>query len=102
MLFIYIVASRIPGLLPDSKPLYTEYEPSDNSEVDNIHSEAENDYNDLLQEDEYQTFYDHPLTDETIPVMSEPVINARSALVMDFESGTILYEKNARKRPMAN
>ena len=103
MLFIYIVASRIPGLLPDSKPLYTEYEPSDNSEVDNIHSEAENDYNDLLQEDEYQTFYDHPLTDETIPVMSEPVINARSALVMDFESGTILYEKNAyRKRPMAS
>lgn len=103
MLFIYIVASRIPGLLPDSKPLYTEYEPSDNSEVDNIHSEAESDYNDLLQEDEYQTFYDHPLTDETIPVMSEPVINARSALVMDFESGTILYEKNAyRKRPMAS
>lgn len=103
MLFIYIVASRIPGLLPDSKPLYTEHEPSDNSEVDNIHSEAENDYNDLLQEDEYQTFYDHPLTDETIPVMSEPVINARSALVMDFESGTILYEKNAyRKRPMAS
>lgn len=103
MLFIYIVASRILGLLPDSKPLYTEYEPSDNSEVDNIHSEAENDYNDLLQEDEYQTFYDHPLTDETIPVMSEPVINARSALVMDFESGTILYEKNAyRKRPMAS
>ena len=57
----------------------------------------------MLQEDEYQTFYDHPLTDETIPVMSEPVINARSALVMDFESGTILYEKNAyRKRPMAS
>lgn len=41
--------------------------------------------------------------DEVTEVISEPVINARSALVMDFETGTVLYEKNAyRKRPMAS
>jgi D-alanyl-D-alanine carboxypeptidase (penicillin-binding protein 5/6) len=33
----------------------------------------------------------------------EPEINARSAIVMDFESGRVLYEKNAyTKRPMAS
>lgn len=41
--------------------------------------------------------------DESTEAMSEPVINARSAIVMDFETGNILYEKNAyRKRPMAS
>ncbi|HHY65490.1 MAG TPA: D-alanyl-D-alanine carboxypeptidase, partial [Clostridiaceae bacterium] len=30
-------------------------------------------------------------------------MNARSAIVMDFETGTVLFEKNAyRKRPMAS
>lgn len=34
---------------------------------------------------------------------SEPVINARSAIVMDFDSGRVLFEKNATiKRPMAS
>lgn len=33
----------------------------------------------------------------------EPQINARSAIVMDFDSGRVLYEKNAYiKRPMAS
>lgn len=33
----------------------------------------------------------------------EPEINARSAIVIDFETGRILYEKNAyQKRPMAS
>ncbi len=41
--------------------------------------------------------------EELVQVVNEPIINARSALVMDFETGTILYEKNAyRKRPMAS
>ena len=35
--------------------------------------------------------------------VSAPVINARSACVMDFKTGTVLYEKNAFvKRPMAS
>lgn len=35
--------------------------------------------------------------------VSAPEINARSACVMDFETGTVLYEKNAFvKRPMAS
>ena len=38
-----------------------------------------------------------------VEVNNEPSINARSAIVIDFESGMILYEKNAyRKRPMAS
>lgn len=38
-----------------------------------------------------------------VQVSGEPSINARSAIVMDFDTGTILYEKNAyRKRPMAS
>jgi D-alanyl-D-alanine carboxypeptidase (penicillin-binding protein 5/6) len=33
----------------------------------------------------------------------EPEINARSAIVMDFDSGRVLYQKNAFiKRPMAS
>lgn len=41
--------------------------------------------------------------EEVIQTGGEPVINARSAIVMDFETGMILYEKNAyRKRPMAS
>lgn len=40
---------------------------------------------------------------ELIVAENEPVINARSALVMDFETGAVLFEKNAyRKRPMAS
>lgn len=45
------------------------------------------------------TIYD----DYAIEVHNEPSINARSAIVMDFETGTVLYQKNAfRKRPMAS
>jgi D-alanyl-D-alanine carboxypeptidase (penicillin-binding protein 5/6) len=44
---------------------------------------------------------------EVIPVdtepLAEPQINAASAIVMDFESGRVLFEKNAdRVRPMAS
>lgn len=56
-------------------------------------------------EDEYQAPDDELvyLDDEVITTGGEPVINARSAIVMDFETGMILYEKNAyRKRPMAS
>lgn len=43
------------------------------------------------------------LYDEAAETSSEPVINARSAIVIDFETGTVLFEKNAyRKRPMAS
>ncbi len=43
------------------------------------------------------------LDGSTIQASTEPTINARSAIVMDFDTGTILYEKNAyRKRPMAS
>ncbi|MCX7774320.1 MAG: D-alanyl-D-alanine carboxypeptidase, partial [Clostridia bacterium] len=35
--------------------------------------------------------------------VAEPNINARAAVVMDFETGTVLYEKNPyTKRPMAS
>ena len=51
---------------------------------------------------EKEQYYDDSYHD-TIEVSSDPVINARSAMVMDFETGTILYEKNAYvKRPMAS
>lgn len=43
--------------------------------------------------------------DYTVDVFNEdePAINARSAIVMDFQSGRVLYEKNAYiKRPMAS
>jgi len=47
-------------------------------------------------------FTDDALRDEAIPV-SLPKINARSACVIDYDTGTILYEKNAFvKRPMAS
>lgn len=43
------------------------------------------------------------IQDEALEVSTLPSINARSAIVMDFETGNILYEKNAyRKRPMAS
>lgn len=43
------------------------------------------------------------LSDISIPASSEPRINARAACVIDFETGMILYEKNAfQKRPMAS
>jgi len=49
---------------------------------------------------EYYYEYQDPEAAETA---SEPVVNARSAIVMDFETGTVLFEKNAyRKRPMAS
>ncbi len=41
--------------------------------------------------------------DETLEVSTLPSINARSAIVIEYETGNILYEKNAyRKRPMAS
>jgi len=47
--------------------------------------------------------YDYDSYNDTVEVSNTPVINARSAMVMDFETGTILYEKNAYiKRPMAS
>jgi len=47
-------------------------------------------------------FSDQAFPEEAIPV-SLPTINARSACVIDFDTGTILYEKNAFvKRPMAS
>lgn len=47
--------------------------------------------------------YDYLENDPAIEVHNEPSINARSAIVMDFETGAVLYQKNAfRKRPMAS
>lgn len=41
--------------------------------------------------------------DATLEVSTLPSINARSAIVIEYETGNILYEKNAyRKRPMAS
>ena len=41
--------------------------------------------------------------DEIIEVIKLPSINARSAIVMDFDTGTVVFEKNAYvKRPMAS
>ncbi len=133
MLIIYIVASFIPGLLPDSQPIYLEKKLSDNIESQNdqekltedqesivglgspvsspigldnpneLNDISKQDGNDDLLEEADSEAFNKPILDEAIPVMSEPVINARSALVMDFDSGTVLYEKNAyRKRPMAS
>lgn len=43
------------------------------------------------------------MKDDALEVSTLPSINARSAIVIDFETGNILYEKNAYvKRPMAS
>ena len=57
---------------------------------------------DDLNEEEFVTSV---FEDYSIEVFgeNEPEINARSAIVMDFDSGRVLYEKNAWiKRPMAS
>ncbi|NMA64884.1 MAG: D-alanyl-D-alanine carboxypeptidase [Clostridiaceae bacterium] len=57
---------------------------------DEIHNENGS-YHDLISDD------------NTVQVNAEPSINARSAAVIDFETGTLLYTKNAfSKRPMAS
>lgn len=48
-------------------------------------------------------FYQDNVYGEQTLAVSAPNINARSACVIDFDTGTILYEKNAYiKRPMAS
>lgn len=50
--------------------------------------------------DQLPAFTEDP---ELVAAVSAPAINARSACVIDFETGTVLYEKNAYvKRPMAS
>lgn len=91
MLIIYIISVIIFGDAPDSKPFI----PNKLFSSNNM-QESQERIEDSEQPGDY-LFYD------TVQVSSDPVINARSALVMDFETGTILYEKNAyRKRPMAS
>lgn len=91
MLIVYVISIIVFGNDPSSKPLVL------NELHDNANMQNSQEWPDEKEQDEYYSFYD------TVQVSSEPVINARSALVMDFETGTILYEKNAyRKRPMAS
>ena len=93
MILIYITVSSIPGLLPETNSLYFEKRLKNNTENQNHNESISNDSENI----------DNSFLLESIPVMKDPVINARSALVMDFETGTVLYEKNAyRKRPMAS
>lgn len=67
-----------------------------------IIDESQNSHNPITPDNNFISDTDY-FDDELVEVISEPVINARSALVMDFETGTVLFEKNAyRKRPMAS
>lgn len=95
MIFIYIASSIIPGMMADSRPVIIPDNYSDNYDISD-NPEIQHPVNNIETADE-------TLQEEVTQAISEPVINARSALVMDFESGTVLYEKNAyRKRPMAS
>lgn len=86
MLFIYVIAVLV--INPD-EPILAFNQPILEQEGDIESTEPVND----------GTANEEPL----IQASAEPAINARSAIVMDFETGTILYEKNAyRKRPMAS
>lgn len=88
MLIVYIISLIIFGNDQSSNRIIL-----DGSDIDIQYSQER--LNNKIQQD--NNIYD------TVEVSSNPVINARSALVMDFETGTILYEKNAyRKRPMAS
>lgn len=91
MLIVYIISVIIFGNDPNSKRLV----------LNKFHSNNDTHYSqEWLNEKEQNEDY---FLYDTVEVSSDPVINARSALVMDFETGTILYEKNAyRKRPMAS
>jgi D-alanyl-D-alanine carboxypeptidase (penicillin-binding protein 5/6) len=94
MLIVYIVFNIIFVNVPNSKPLiHNEF--SSNNDIQNPQELPD-------ESEQFKDYPDYSMYD-TVQVSSEPVINARSALVMDFETGTILYEKNAyRKRPMAS
>ncbi|HHU90571.1 MAG TPA: D-alanyl-D-alanine carboxypeptidase [Clostridiaceae bacterium] len=90
MLIVYFI-SVIFGNNHDSKPLEL-HDPL----IDNNTQYSQEWFNENEQNED-NLYYD------TVEVSSDPIINARSAVVMDFETGTILYEKNAyRKRPMAS
>lgn len=92
MIFIYIIASFFPGAIPNSQPLFLANDSYENKEIQNYHDLNYNSNTNV-----------ESLPNEILTEIHEPVINARSALVMDFETGTILYGKNAfRKRPMAS
>jgi D-alanyl-D-alanine carboxypeptidase (penicillin-binding protein 5/6) len=89
MLIVYIISAIIFGNDPNSKRIVLNG--SDND------MQYYQEWVKAKEQDEDFFIYN------TVEVSSDPVINARSAMVMDFETGTILYEKNAyRKRPMAS
>lgn len=69
-----------------------------------VHTEKLNSVNEIHRDD-LSVLQDDFFSEinRSIPTNAEPSINARSAVVMDFETGTLLYTKNAfRKRPMAS
>lgn len=78
MLIVYIISLIIFGNDQSSNRIIL-----DGSDIDIQYSQER--LNNKIQQD--NNIYD------TVEVSSNPVINARSALVMDFETGTILYEK---------
>lgn len=89
MLIVYIISAIIFGNDPNSKRIVLNG--SDND------MQYYQEWVKAKEQDEDFFIYN------TVEVSSDPVINARSTMVMDFETGTILYEKNAyRKRPMAS
>jgi len=71
----------------------------------NIDVHDEYDSSDHIYEEDISGISDDMIinNDGIMETVAEPSINARSAVVMDFETGTLLYTKNAfRKRPMAS
>lgn len=93
MLTIYIISTVFIKKEPDSK---THSSISIIDESPNTPNSINFDYGTI-------TDLDCLPEEDLVQVVNEPVINARSALVMDYETGTILFEKNAyRKRPMAS
>ncbi|MGI6085056.1 MAG: D-alanyl-D-alanine carboxypeptidase family protein [Acetivibrionales bacterium] len=91
MLIVYAITVILFSNAPDSKP----FDVNELFGNDNMQKSQER-IDDSEQPGDYLLY-------DTVQVNCEPVINARSALVMDFETGTVLYEKNAYlKRPMAS
>ncbi len=92
-----------PVILPEVKsdnslstPSMPSQQPKEDEDEGMVYLEGINDSNPVKVEAEQ-------LDDIPLKVSFEPAINARSAIVMDFDTGAILYEKNAyRKRPMAS
>lgn len=83
------------------EPFIKDIEPPSEEKAIIIENEEEPEKNILyITQDQ---IYDYLENDPAIEVHNEPSINARSAIVMDFETGAVLYQKNAfRKRPMAS